>query len=74
MKRIHSMMRIVGSLVTFLMLHAIAEPAPAVKPFAFKYDFEDGRTLDIKPLVANGKFTVNFMGITAEKAFIAAKT
>ena len=48
--------------------------ATPVKPFALKYDFEDGRALDIKPLAANGKFTVNAMGITDEKAFSGTKS
>ena len=51
-----------------------AKAATPVKPFALKYDFEDGRALEIKPLAANGKFTVNAMGITDEKAFSGAKS
>ncbi|MEI8247028.1 MAG: hypothetical protein WCI51_14440 [Lentisphaerota bacterium] len=52
----------------------MANVAPIVKPFALKYDFEDGRFPAIKPLAANGKFTVNSMGITDEKAFSGAKS
>src|SRR3989339_2083203 len=48
--------------------------AQDLKPFAFVRDFEDGAALDIKPTVANGKYTVNFMGVTDEKAFAGAKS
>ena len=50
------------------------EAAPPVKPFALTYGFEDGRAVDVKPLAANGKFKVNSMGITAEKAFSGARS
>lgn len=47
---------------------------PPGKPYALAYDFEDGRVPEIKPLAANGKFTVNFLGITDEKAFRGGKS
>lgn len=73
MKSIHAAIFVVW-LAAVSALHASAAPVPAVKPIAFKYDFEDGRALDIKPLMANGKFKVDFMGITAEKAFTGSNS
>jgi hypothetical protein len=64
----------VGAEQAFPQKTQTAKAAPPVKPFALKYDFEDGRALDIKPLSANGKFTVNAMGITDEKAFSGGKS
>ena len=64
----------VGWLAAALALHADEAPVPAATPFAIKYDFEDGRLPELNPFTANGKFSVNSMGITAEKAFAGEKS
>ena len=51
-------------------------PLPAASPMKpyLAYDFEEGRTLEVKPLSTNGKCRVDFMGITDEKAFRGGKS
>jgi hypothetical protein len=48
--------------------------AADLKPFIIENDFETGVPLDIKPLLANGKYKVNFSGITEEASLSGKKS
>ena len=47
---------------------------PDARPLVLRNDFEDGQAPVLKPLVANGKFTINSMGVTSDKAFTGVKS
>lgn len=56
-------------LAALLVFFPRAGTAHQPRPFKVEYDFEDGRAPEIVPHISTGNFTVNFMGITDEKAF-----